>query len=1212
MTDHPHAEELAAEVAGVRRIVRGLVRDGGLAEDVAQEAWLTALSTRPPDDVPLRWWLAGIARNLARRLRRGESRRDRRERAVARPEGATPPDLVARAETHRRVMDAVLALEEPYRGTLLLRFFDDLPSAEIARRLGVPAATVRSRLRRGLDLLRSRLDETHGTRRTWTLALLPLTAWTRPSAAAEVIAVKTSTKAAIAVVLCLALAGGGAWIAARAPREVHPESDVVATSSTPAPTASPSAAPAALRGVVRRASTTRPIAGARVALRCEGRELVVTTDGQGAFRFADVPADAPAHIVARAEGTRASQPLEVRVRSGEDRDVGTLWLERGVEFDVFVRSRTDEPVADARVEIQDGLGLSFPDLDPVDPTPPTLAAEATDADGHASFADLPARDVRVVASKPGFATATALRRPAHEDASLPIVLRLGEGHALAGHVLDADGHPVPRALVSIDGPVRYAARADATGAYALSGLARGDFDVACARPGATPTPGRAARVRIPDVAQLDLVLPEPARIEGLVTEAESGAPVAGAIVRARTAWASAGTVSGADGRYAIDGLAECVVELLDATKGDLVLDPGPEDDPVARRFAVRGGATTVRDLKLRRGARIEGVVLGDDVPVPGALVRAVVRRGHSVIRALAGDDGRFTLALPAGRARIWAEREQWSVDLGGRGWEAAEVEIPVSGVVPLELRLIRNTAVVEGRVVDPAGAGIAGAHCGYGASCVASGEDGSFRCEGLVQARDAWFACSKEGFVESRVTLDLSSGRQAGLVVHLERGPRIVGSVRTADGNAPRDAEVAITVVTDERRAQPGGSTAPYVVQVDHVPVRADGSFEATLPWAGSGTLRVAASAAGGLSGLTADAPVQRGVPEHHVDVVLASTAAIEGRVVDESTGDGVAGARVIDGDGAIVATTDAAGGFVAVDCRPTPDGTCPLSAAAAEYMVGTWARVPADGRRNVRLTLARGFEIAGVVRFDDGSPAAGVAVAADRPYQFAGGAPDARLTGVDGRFQLRGVARGAHALHVTAPPRMDVDVVPLVSDPVECGSADVVLVVRRGATISGVVRDADGRPLSGIAISATQRGGRGDSVVARSGADGAFRLRGLPDGVFDLAAERDPYPGTEPLLPARRFGVPGGTSGVEFVLGATLSLQGIVVDEDGRPVSGLALVAGASQAVTREDGSFVLSGLASGRHAIRLGQGNTGTLEPSDEVPAGTRGLRLTLRRAR
>ena len=69
-----------------------------------------------------------------------------------------------------------MELEEPYRTTVMLRYFGDLSSAEIARRQGIPEGTVRSRLKRALDRLRRDLDERHRGREVWGGAVVRLLA----------------------------------------------------------------------------------------------------------------------------------------------------------------------------------------------------------------------------------------------------------------------------------------------------------------------------------------------------------------------------------------------------------------------------------------------------------------------------------------------------------------------------------------------------------------------------------------------------------------------------------------------------------------------------------------------------------------------------------------------------------------------------------------------------------------------------------------------------------------------------------------------------------------------------------------------------------------------------------------------------------------------------------------------------------------------------
>ena len=166
---------LLAERSWVRRVARALVRDGARSDDLEQSVWLRALE-RPREVRSPRAWLGTALRNAAVDLFRREGRRRRREEAAARSDTAPAADeAVARAEALRRAVDAALALHEPYRTVVVLRFFEDVAPPAIAERLGVPLETVRTRLRRALEILRARLDDEHGgDRRAWLALLLPL------------------------------------------------------------------------------------------------------------------------------------------------------------------------------------------------------------------------------------------------------------------------------------------------------------------------------------------------------------------------------------------------------------------------------------------------------------------------------------------------------------------------------------------------------------------------------------------------------------------------------------------------------------------------------------------------------------------------------------------------------------------------------------------------------------------------------------------------------------------------------------------------------------------------------------------------------------------------------------------------------------------------------------------------------------------------------
>ncbi len=171
-------EALAALTPSVRAIAVAIVRDAHLAEDVVQDA-LAATNERGFDGArePRRWF-AGFVRNVARRTVRQREIRCRREREAARGEATeSAVDVVARTEIHKRLVATVLELPEPYRATILLRYFDDLTPREIAERHGVAHGTVRSRLTRAVEMLRGHLDrQERGDRRAWALALVPLLA----------------------------------------------------------------------------------------------------------------------------------------------------------------------------------------------------------------------------------------------------------------------------------------------------------------------------------------------------------------------------------------------------------------------------------------------------------------------------------------------------------------------------------------------------------------------------------------------------------------------------------------------------------------------------------------------------------------------------------------------------------------------------------------------------------------------------------------------------------------------------------------------------------------------------------------------------------------------------------------------------------------------------------------------------------------------------
>ncbi len=175
MTPTPRDPEHLLEHAGyVRQLARELAFDANLAHDLEQEIWLAALQHVPADLRHPRAWLATVARSLAWRARRGASRRAERERRSASEEAVPSTEqILEREELRGEIVRAVLALDEPYRSALVLRYLEELSPQAAAERLGVPLETLRTRVKRGVEELKRRLERDHGgDHGAWCLSLV--------------------------------------------------------------------------------------------------------------------------------------------------------------------------------------------------------------------------------------------------------------------------------------------------------------------------------------------------------------------------------------------------------------------------------------------------------------------------------------------------------------------------------------------------------------------------------------------------------------------------------------------------------------------------------------------------------------------------------------------------------------------------------------------------------------------------------------------------------------------------------------------------------------------------------------------------------------------------------------------------------------------------------------------------------------------------------
>jgi RNA polymerase sigma-70 factor (ECF subfamily) len=140
------------------------------ALDAAQETFVRAYASLAQfePERPFAPWLLRIATNTCfgqlRKRRPGTLSLDAMEEreadaALASDETADPQQQVERAVRDEEIQCAVLALPEPYRTVVLLRYMEELPYEAIAAALQMPLGTVKTTLHRARQRLRTALTK---------------------------------------------------------------------------------------------------------------------------------------------------------------------------------------------------------------------------------------------------------------------------------------------------------------------------------------------------------------------------------------------------------------------------------------------------------------------------------------------------------------------------------------------------------------------------------------------------------------------------------------------------------------------------------------------------------------------------------------------------------------------------------------------------------------------------------------------------------------------------------------------------------------------------------------------------------------------------------------------------------------------------------------------------------------------------------------------
>lgn len=496
----PSADDLLPHLRWLRELAGRLVQDAHAAEDAVQDTVVAALAGGGPRHPgAMRAWLRTTLRNALFQSRRADARRSAREQRIARE--ATAPaaaDVAAELGAFRELLRCIDELEEPYRSTLTRRFVRGQSPRQIARLLEVPLKTVHTRIARGTERLRARLDQAYtdrGGRAAWVAVLLP-TAW-RPGLGAAVGGAAAATAGmgiaimntkTVASVLTLAVGAlalwswSEGWLGGRQP-EPGPVPVAVDAVRADSPTPAGGAAPAETQRVVRAPATQDPVpADAPAVAGPSAAGVVVDLNGvprvgvavafetfvDGAFvRDASV-----AEITSGAEGrfelavpqqhgrlTTASPGQEAArrpwLRGRVPTELLTIVVGARREFAGRVVDQHGSPVANAHVAVAlpasarsvAGRGL----LDgSVFRLPRTLSEVDSGDDGRFDLGALAAVETAYIEVERDGYTPLTLPLPAASDHGLTLVLEIaGDLAGYHGVVLDARGATVADAVVAV-------------------------------------------------------------------------------------------------------------------------------------------------------------------------------------------------------------------------------------------------------------------------------------------------------------------------------------------------------------------------------------------------------------------------------------------------------------------------------------------------------------------------------------------------------------------------------------------------------------------------------------------------------------------------------------------------------------------------------------------------------------------------------------------
>jgi 5-hydroxyisourate hydrolase-like protein (transthyretin family)/protocatechuate 3,4-dioxygenase beta subunit len=419
-------------------------------------------------------------------------------------------------------------------------------------------------------------------------------------------------------------------------------------------------------------------------------------------------------------------------------------------------------------------------------------------------------------------------------------------------------------------------------------------------------------------------------------------------------------------------------------------------------------------------------------------------------------------------------------------------------------------------------------------------------------------------------------------------------------------------------RTSQGAPAANVAIATDRFPLGStDANGEVTIAAPCAQPFVFTAQAADGGSARGTLQPVAN-EPAPPYELTLEAAPRYSGRVVDAETRAPLAGALVwLDGDPAGFARTDAKGNYVVTRAASSADAPMQFRAAASGHLSGL-EKIPARRMAAPTFALAPTSALAGFVVDGDGRAVTEAEVHVDewsseslltfRPRVE--GLSARTVSRANGAFRIEVLPHRAYTLRASrtgfAPASLTIaeKIAPATV------RANLRLILSAGDSAFGKIVNADATPIVAGRIRLTQATARANlprylrmlderpelELETDSDGEGNFRFEHLPAGRFDLLVRADGYaPHTQRGITIEGGQRPTDLGAVTLERGS--GLEGVVVDDDDRPVEGATVAArppsaagiradaldaltdpkDVHEATTGRDGRFSLSGLTTG-----------------------------------